>query len=66
MKWYRLEYINRYNKKKGHTFSGNFKTLRGVLSLFGVDPKDVTHFSINDESIDLQHYLGEEETNENI
>lgn len=58
MKWYRITYINRYNLERSHHFSGNMSTVELVVDTYRIDLASVSSFTINDEPVDIVHYLG--------
>lgn len=62
MKWYELTYFDHYGKTRNHYFSGNIGTVRMVLNAYNIDVDQVTAFTVNDEPVQITHYIREGET----
>lgn len=58
MKWYMIAYTNEYSLEREHTFTGNREVVQMVMDRYRIDLDSVSSFTINDEPVDIKHYLG--------
>lgn len=54
LNWYRLVYIDRYNKERAHTMSGAPSSIREVMQRYRIEVEDVRSFVVNGIESDLR------------